>query len=95
MTAYQKNAGNILATCNELDITTARATQIMSNPLVKEHLSRSVTEAKQMLEAAAPHLVNLAMQMVNDENLNPKVRASLIDSLLDRAGVITPKQPAV
>lgn len=33
--------------------------------------------------------------MVNDETLNPKVRSSLIDSLLDRAGVEQPKTPPI
>ena len=62
---------------------------------MKERLSRSVQTAKEQLEAAAPHLVNLAMELVNNEEVSVKVRASLIDSLLDRAGVTAPKAPAV
>ena len=39
--------------------------------------------------------MNLALEMVNDENVNPKIKAQLLDSLLDRANVSAPKQPLV
>ncbi len=65
--------------------------QIMSVPVVRERLMRSVEVAKETLQNASPHLVNLALQLVNDESVSTKVRASLLDSLLDRAGVSQPK----
>jgi hypothetical protein len=93
--AYEKNAGNINRTCQELNITTGRAAAIMQNPLVKERLSRSVEVAKERLTTAAPHLVNLALELVNDDEVSVKVRATLLANLLDRAGVSAPKEPAV
>lgn len=47
------------------------------------------------MEASAPHLVNLALRLVNDETVNVRVRANLLDSLLSRAGISEPKQAAV
>lgn len=88
---YSKYAGNISKICIEMNISTPRASQFLENPLVKERLSRAVQIAKERIEASTPHLVNLALEMVNDENLNPKIRASLLDSLLDRGGVAQPK----
>lgn len=84
---YAKHAGDIAKICMEMNITSSRATQILTNPLVKERLSRSVQIARERIEAATPHLVNLALEMVNDPDINPKIKASLLDSLLDRGGV--------
>ena len=90
---YAKHAGNISKICLEMDITMPRACQYLEHPLVKERISRSVQIARERIEAATPHLVNLALEMVNDHDLNPKIRAQLLDSLLDRGGVSQPKQP--
>jgi len=84
---YARHAGDINKICISLHITPSRATQILEHPLVKERIARSVERARQKIEAATPHLVNLALEMVNDPDLNPKIKASLLDSLLDRAGV--------
>lgn len=92
---YERNAGDLRRVCQSLDITSARAAALMEVPAVKERLARSVDIARQRLEATAPHLVSLALELVNDDNVSVKVRASLLDSLLDRAGVCAPKTPAV
>lgn len=92
---YARHAGDINKICTALDITPSRATRILEHPLVKERISRSVQIARERIEAATPHLVNLALEMVNDENINPKIKAQLLDSLLDRGGVSAPKAPLV
>jgi hypothetical protein len=84
---YSKYAGDINKICVELNITPSRATRILEHPLVKERIARSVQIARERIEAATPHLVNLALEMVNSDEINPKIKAQLLDSLLDRGGV--------
>lgn len=92
---YRKHGGNIQKVCNELNITTAGVNKYLQNEKVKEQLSRSIQIARESIEVATPYLINKAMEMINSDEVSEKVKAQLLNSLLDRSGLVTPKQPSV
>lgn len=92
---YTRQGGRIDRVARALNLTPRRVRQYIETPVVRNRLAENVDIARRRIESAAPHLVDLALDMVDDEDLSPKVRASLLDSLLDRAGVSQPKEPAV
>lgn len=63
----------------------------MSDDRIKEQLGKSLYLARQKIEQATPVLVDMALNMIMDENVGSGIKATLINSLLDRAGITTPK----
>ena len=92
---YRKHGGDIQKVCSELNITPKGVDRYLQNEMVKEQLSKSIELARQAIETATPYLVNKALEMVNDDKVGEKVKAQLLNSLLDRSGLVTPKQPTV
>ena len=92
---YRKYGGDIQKVCSELNITPKGVDRYLQNEMVKEQLSKSIELARQAIETATPYLVNKALEMVNDDKVGEKVKAQLLNSLLDRSGLVTPKQPTV
>lgn len=92
---YRQSGGNVEKIANELHLSERQVYNIMNKSVVKERLMKSVYETRQKIEAAAPLLVEKALEMVYNEDTSEKVRATLINSLLDRAGVIAPRENLV
>ena len=89
--AFQKYGGNAKNVCNELNISLNTYNYYLSKDIVKERINNSLQEARQLIVNATPHIVNEAIKMLNDKNLNEKYKIQIINSLLDRAGIIEPK----
>ena len=92
---YRKNCGDIHKTSMELQISPKMIEKYLQNETVKEQLNRSIQIAREKIETATPYLVDLAMEMIQSENVGDKIRAQLLNSLLDRGGVNAPKEPSV
>jgi len=63
----------------------------LADDRIKEQLGKSLYLARQKIEQATPVLVDMALNMIMDENVGHGIKATLINSLLDRAGITTPK----
>ena len=92
---YRKYGGDIQKVSRELNISTVMITKYLQNEKVKEQLNRSIQLARQKIETATPYLVDVALKMISDESVSEKVKAQLLNSLLDRGGLNAPKQPSV
>lgn len=92
---YRKHGGNLQKVCSELNITSAGVQKYLQNAIVKEQLNRSIEIARQSIEVSTPYLIDKAMEMINSDEVSEKVKAQLLNSLLDRSGLVTPKQPTV
>lgn len=92
---YRKNAGDIVKVSNEMCITPRQVERYLENQFVREQIERSVQLARDKIKMATPYLVDLAMEMVNDENTSDKIRTQLLSTLLDRGGINAPKEPYV
>ena len=92
---YRKFGGDIQKVSTELNISPKGVEKYLQNQQVKEQLNRSIEIARQSIEVATPYLINKAMEMINSNEVGEKVKAQLLNSLLDRSGLVTPKQPIV
>lgn len=92
---YRKHGGNINKVCEEMGITTAGVNQYLSQDKVKEQLNKSVQIAREKIEAALPAIIDKAINMINSEDVSDKVKSQLMNSLLDRGGLVSPKNPPI
>ncbi len=92
---YRKYAGDIQKVSTELNISPVMINKYLQNDKVKEQLNKSIQIARESIEVATPYLINKAMEMINSDEVSEKVKAQLLNSLLDRSGLVTPKQPTV
>lgn len=92
---YRQTGGDIEKVAKGLYLSERQVYNIMNNKKVKEHLNKSIYETRQKLEAAAPALVEKALEMVYSDYTSDKVKTTLINSLLDRAGILAPQQNLV
>ena len=92
---YRKHAGNIDKVCKELGITSRSVERYLSEDKVKEQLNKSIEIARKKITDSLPFLVDKAINMINSEKTSEKVKAQLINSLMDKGGLITPKNPTV
>ncbi len=92
---YRKYGGNIQKVSMELNISPVVISKMLQNEKVKEQLNRSIQIAREKIETATPYLVDKAIDMINSDRINDKVKAQLLNSLLDRGGINAPKQPSV
>ena len=92
---YRKYGGDIQKVSTDLNISPIGVEKYLQNENVKEQLNRSIEIARQSIEVATPYLINKAMEMINSDEVSEKVKAQLLNSLLDRSGLVTPKQPTV
>ena len=92
---YRKYGGNLQKVCSDLNITPKGVDKYLQNQQVKEQLNRSIEIARQSIEVATPYLIDKAMEMINSDEVGDKVKSQLLNSLLDRSGLVTPKQPTV
>ena len=92
---YRKYAGNLDLVCKELSISTAGAQKYLSQDKVKEELNKSIQITRQKIDVALPYLIDVAINMINSENVSEKVKSQLVNSLLDRGGIVQPKSPSL
>lgn len=62
---------------------------------MKEQLNKSLQIARDKITASIPYLVDVAIDLINEEKTSEKTKSYLIGQLLDRGGLVQPKQPAV
>ena len=92
---YRRNAGNISKVCSELGISEREFYRKLQQPCVKEQLNKSLQIARDKITASIPYLVDVAIDLINEEKTSEKTKSYLIGQLLDRGGLVQPKQPAV
>lgn len=93
--SYRKNAGNISKVCSELNISDRQFYTYLQMPSVKEQMNKSLQLARDKIQAAIPYLIDVAIDLINEEKTSEKTKSFLIGQLLDRGGLVQPKQPAV
>lgn len=74
-----------------LSLSQKQTERYLADDRIKEQLGKSLYLARQKIEQATPVLVDMALNMIMDENVGSGIKATLINSLLDRAGITTPK----
>ena len=92
---YRKYAGNVNLICKELGMTPAGVQSYLQTDKVKEELNKSIQIAREKIERATPYLIDKAIELVNSENVSDKVKSQIINSLLEKGGIITQKNSTV
>lgn len=93
--SYRRHAGNLQKVQKDLNIGIPAMYNYLNNEKVREQINKSIQECYEKIEAAAPLLIDKAIEMVYDKNVNDKVKTQLINTLLDRGGVVKIQQPQV
>ena len=88
---YRKHGGDIEKVCSIMGMSHSAANRLLNKKPVREELNRSLFLARQKIEQATPYLVDKCLEMINDSDINEKVKAQLLNSLLDRSGIVAPK----
>ena len=92
---YRKNAGDLIKTASEMGLSANYCEKLLGIDTVKEQLLRSQIETKEKLSLATPFLLEKAVEMINDNKTSEKVKSTLILGLLDRGGIVAPKESPV
>ena len=86
---YRKYAGNVNLICKELGMTPAGVQSYLQTDKVKEELNKSIQIAREKIESATPYLIDKAIEMVNSDKVSDKVKSQIINSLLEKGGIVT------
>lgn len=92
---YEKYGGNVYSLCRIKGYTIGSVNKMLENPRVSEYLSSTSEQARESISKALPYLVEKALSMIGDDKVGDNVKASLINSLLDRGGITAPKSPLI
>lgn len=84
---YRKNGCNIEETAKALKTTARQCEAFLKSDLVKEQLLKGSAETAERIKAMTPWILDCAVHLLKTTK-SDKVRMHIIDSLLDRGGVI-------
>ena len=92
---YKEKGGNIPLIADVLGISTTRCYQIKAVEIVKNELEGIVDETRERIKEGSAKYLNTLNLLLEEDSTPPSVKASIAQDLLDRAGVVAPKTPAV
>ena len=92
---YRKYAGDLIRTASDLGLSVNYCERLLGMSSVKEQLLKSQQDTREKLSLATPYLLDKALQMIDDSKTSEKVKSTLILGLLDRGGIVAPKEAPV
>ena len=95
ITIYKEKCGNMAQVAEAMGVSVSRAYQIKEVELVKNELEGIVEETRQRIKEGSARYLETLHSIMEAEGTPPSVKVNIAQDLLDRAGVVAPKTPAV
>ena len=92
---YKEKGGNMAQVAEVMGVSLSRVYQIKDVDIVKNELSGIVDETRERIKEGSARYLEALHSLLGEDSTPPSVKASIAQDLLDRAGVVAPKTPAV
>ena len=92
---YQDSQGDVYKVANTGKFTVNACYHMLDDPRVKNRLANTLNVVREKMVQSSPAIFEGLMKMFGDEGTPANVRANIGLQLMDRAGLATPKEPAM
>lgn len=88
---YRKQGGDVEKVALSMGVKPNYIIKMLCDTKVKKELANTVNLARERIAQATPNIIDGLLEMYGNDTVPPNVRANIGLSLLDRAGLNTPK----